>query len=287
MSVQSQTNLPMRIGILLGDLGEVNTVALKYLIVHLNTLQTDFEFEFFLVDRHDSVLKLTNKKNEIDRNKLRSELPAFLQRTQAFLSRFNEGYKLSQTAVPENFILLTMARFNDGYYSIRVAGMNVLALGNWERHMAPPSLLEFFVTLVLRQAVSFISPSLSSSVHLGTKGCLFDFTSSLEDVRLKALQGFICSDCRASLVADGHPDLAEHLLAVLDTSRWFGKTEDPTTPAGIVSSLGYDLFKTKGVKPSFWEKAQATLHEEGVKELIKLVGGIILAALLLWLGLKK
>jgi hypothetical protein len=151
MSVQSQISLPTRIGILLGDLGEVNTIALKYLIVHLNTLQTDFEFEFFLADKHDPVLKLTSKKSEIDRNSLRSELPAFLKRTQAFLSDFTEGYKLSQATVPDKFILLTMAKFNDGYYSVRVAGMNVIALGNWERHMAPPSLLgivKYFVSKV-------------------------------------------------------------------------------------------------------------------------------------------
>lgn len=265
----------------------MNTVALKYLIVHLNTLQTDFEFEFFFADRNDPVLKLTSKTSEIDRNRVRAELPNFLERTRTFLSHCSQDYKLSQTVIPDKFILLTMARFHDGYYSVRVPGMNVLALGNWERHMAPPSLLEFFVTLVLRQAVSFVSPSFRGSIHLGTKGCLFDFTASLEDARLKALQKFICSDCQASLTTDGHAQLAEHLLSVLDTSRWLGNTEDPTTPATIVSSFGYDLFKTKGVKPSFWEKAQATLREEKVKELIKLIGGITLAVLLLWLGLKK
>ncbi|MBG1262876.1 hypothetical protein [Nostoc commune] len=288
MSLQSQISLPAQIGILLGDLGEVNIVALKYLIIHLNTLQSDFEFEFFpITDRQDPVLRQMSKTSEIERSRVRAELPGFLERTRTSLSHLSQEYKLSQAIPPDKFILLTMARFNDNYYFVRVAGMSVLALGNWERHMAPPSLLEFFVTLVLRQAVSFVSPSLKGSVHLGTKGCLFDFTHKLEDVRLKTLQGFICSDCQASLATDGHAQLAEHLLSVLDTSRWLGKTEDPTTPAGIVSNLGYDLFKTKGVKPNLWEKTQAILREEGVKELIKLIGGITLAALLLWLGLKK
>jgi hypothetical protein len=284
---QSQISLPVRIGILLGDLGEVNTVALKYLIVHLNTLQTDFEFEFFPADRNDVVLMSRNRRSEIERNSLRDELPNFLERTRKYLSHFCQEYKLSQKVLPDKFILLTMARFKDNYYSVRVPGISVLALGNWERHMAPPSLLEFFVTLILREAVSFVSPSLRGSVHLGTKGCLCDFTQSLEDARLKVVQGFICSDCQASLTTDGHPHLAAHLISVLDTGRWLGKTDDPATPAGIVSSFGYDLFKTKGVKPSFWEKTQATLREEGVKEFIKLIGGIILAALLLWFGLKK
>ena len=287
MNLQSQISSPTRIGILLGDLGEVNTVALKYLIVHLNTLQTDFEFEFFPVDMDDPILKPTSKKNEIDREKLRSKLPAFLEKIRTYLSNSTKRYKISQKALPDKFILLTIATFNDNYYSLRVPGIYVLALGNWQRHMAPPSLLEFFVTLILRQSVAFVSPSLSGSVHFGTKGCLFDFTQSLEDARLRALQGFICSDCKASLTKDGHSELAEHLLAVLDTSKWLGKTEDPTTPAGIVANLGYDLFKTKGVKPSFWEKTQGILREEGVKELIRLVGGVILAALVVWLGLKK
>ena len=35
--------------------------------------------------------------------------------------------------------------------------------------MAPPSILEFIVVLLMRQAASFAVPSLSKSLHLGTK----------------------------------------------------------------------------------------------------------------------
>jgi hypothetical protein len=41
--------------------------------------------------------------------------------------------------------------------------------------MAPPSIFEFILMLLLRQAASFRAPALSKSTHLGTKGCLFDF----------------------------------------------------------------------------------------------------------------
>jgi hypothetical protein len=35
---------------------------------------------------------------------------------------------------------------------------------------------------------------------------------------------------------------------------WLGKTSDPSTPAGSVANLGHDLFLTKGVSPTRWER---------------------------------
>ena len=63
--------------------------------------------------------------------------------------------------------------------------------------------------------------------------------------------------------------------------------DDPCSPACIVSKLGYDLFLTKGIKPSFSENIRALLREELTKEILKLVGGILLAFLLLKFGLTK
>jgi hypothetical protein len=278
---------PARISIVLGNMGEVNQEALKYLLLHLNTLQSAFEFEMLPLDRNEPLARLISCQSRINRSHLRDELRDFFNRTRLYLADLNDGYDISSGELPEKIILLTMSRFNDKYYSVRSGPVNVLALGDWERHMAPPSLLEFILTLVLRQAVAFSSPLLSGSVHLGTKGCLMDFTASLDDVRLKSLQGFICHSCRKKLSEDGLADLADELVDVLDTSKWLGKTDDPSSPAGIVASFGYDLFTTKGVKPSIAERVNSALREEGLKEIIRLTGGISLAALLLWLGLKK
>jgi hypothetical protein len=49
-AVQSRTSSPTRIGVLLGNLGELNTTALEYLIVHINTLQKSFQFEVLPTD---------------------------------------------------------------------------------------------------------------------------------------------------------------------------------------------------------------------------------------------
>ena len=153
--------------------------------------------------------------------------------------------------------------------------------------MAPPSLLEAFVTLIMRQAVALVSPSLTDNIHLGTKGCLFDFTPLLSEARFRILQGFICSDCRRALDSDGLGQLADRLLPVLDTARWLGKPEEPTAPAGVVAKLGYDLFFTRGIKPSWREKIKTALRDEGVKEVIRIIGYVAAAALVFWFGLKK
>jgi hypothetical protein len=36
---------PIRVGVILAELGKLNVIALEYLIVHLNVLQHCFEFE--------------------------------------------------------------------------------------------------------------------------------------------------------------------------------------------------------------------------------------------------
>lgn len=151
--------------------------------------------------------------------------------------------------------------------------------------MAPPSIFEFIITLLLRQAASFAAPSLSKSIHLGTKGCLFDFTAELSDARYKALQGYVCSVCRALLKRDGVPHIADEVVGVL-SMNWLGKLDDARSPTAIVAKLGYNLFWTQGIRPTWWEAVRGSLRDEGTKELVKLLGGLILAALLIWLGLK-
>jgi hypothetical protein len=123
-------------------------------------------------------------------------------------------------------------------------------------------------------------------MHLGTRACLFDFASRLEDTRFKTVHGFICSSCRAALSVDGNHQLAEDVARASDTCQWLGKSEEPTSPASVVAKLGYDLFLTKGVAPTFWESARAALRDDGVQEFIKLLYALLLACLLFRLGWK-
>jgi hypothetical protein len=277
---------PAKVGVILADLGKLNVTALKYLVVHLNTLQTSIEFEILSPNPEDELLVTLGKGKSVDRDKCRSMLPAFRERMIRFYNAEQETYDLADPSVPDNFVVISLAKFSDEHYGLKEKHVQVQALGNWARHMAPPSILEFIVVLLMRQAASFIVPAVSKSLHLGTKGCLFDFTSDLAEARYKALQSFVCSACRSRIQENGTSHLADDIARVLNFS-WLGIPSDPHCPAGIVAKLGYNLFLTKGIEPTTWETIRSILRDEATKEIIKLVFAILLAALLLRLGLKE
>jgi hypothetical protein len=276
--------LPTRVGVIFGDLGQLNVSALKYLIAYLNTLQRSFEFELLESNSNDPLITLLKPGEVVDRESCRLMLPAFQTRIIGQIAREQQQYRLADNSTPHGFVIISMARFSDEHYGLKSGDLQVQALGDWERRMAPPSIFEFMITLLLRQAASFRAPAVSKSIHLGTKGCLFDFTPELGDVRYKSLQAYVCSICRERLRANGFADVADDLVQALDT-RWLGKLDDPYSPASIVGKLGYNLFVTQGIKPTWSEVVRDTLRDEGTKELVKLIGAVMLAALLLWLGL--
>lgn len=117
-----------------------------------------------------------------------------------------------------------------------------------------------------------------------------DFTSSLDEVRYKVLNAFICNHCRNVLTQDGLPHLPNELVHVL-SKQWFGKTSDPNSPANIASKLGYDLFTMQGLEATPWEKFLSIIQEDGLKQLITVIGtivGAVLAGILLFrLGIKQ
>jgi len=280
-----------RIGIILADVGKVNEPVLKFLVLHMNTLQKTFEFEFLSANLQDSFIKMLSPYASVDREKMRQEVNSFLGRFLHEVQAEIREYNIRDTSIPKDrFILITLSRFVGNYYNLRERNLSILALGNWKRSMAPPSIVEFILTFVLREAITSVSPTLRDSVHLGTKGCLCDFSAFLDDTKLKVLNGFVCSYCRAALQTEGFATLADELVHVLGKS-WLGTSTDPSTPAGIAANLGYDLFITKGLKASRWEIMLTLLQQEGVKQFISIVGAvlqfILIALLILWLGLKR
>ncbi len=276
---------PTRVAVVLAALGKLNVTALKYLVVHLNTLQTSVEFEILSPSPEDELLVILGEGKIVDRDKCRAMLPDFHERVTRFITAEQKACDLADQSLPDNFVVISLAKFTDEHYGLKEKHVHVQALGNWARHMAPPSILEFIVVLLMRQAASFVVPALSKSFHLGTKGCLFDFTSDLGEARYKALQSFICNTCRSRMQESGAIHLADDITHVLDFG-WLGTTSDPHCPAGIVGKLCYDLFLTKGLQPSWWETVRSILRDEVTKELIKLAFAIFLAALLVLLGLK-
>src|SRR5215471_8954743 len=234
----------LRIGVITEPLGTQDTPALRFLIIYLNTLQHSFEFELSPTPRNDPLLVMLALKDVIQREDATGQMEGFVQRAQAHISNNNASFS-AQEPPPDKFVILSTARFNDNWYAARMPDKDpvcaILALGNWKRNMAPPTLAEFFIVLLLRQAVALASPSLCRSVHLGTKGCLFDFTEHLSDVRYKILSGLVCDYCTEALKRDGLPTLKKDLLKVL-SKDWIASADAPNSVASITAKLGHSLF---------------------------------------------
>ena len=152
--------------------------------------------------------------------------------------------------------------------------------------MAPPSIIEFITVLVIRSAIGLIDPQMRQWQHLGTKGCLWDYNPYLRDARYKALVGYTCDECLKRIREGPVASLAEDLGAIMAKS-WLWKKDDPQSPSAITAKLGYDLFSTKGPRRNWRESLLDLISQEGVKEILKLISAIILAAALFWLGFKK
>jgi hypothetical protein len=294
------TPSPARIGVLVCA-RRLDVAALRYLVTRMNALQHAFEFEFLPTDcdvhplpslRHDR--RLRSHRRLVDPDVVREQILQSFDQYPQYLRRLNKDFGLQETP-PSYFVIVSTARLakrdNEGrlddsyWFTMREANVSVLALGNWRRAMAPPSVLEFILTLLVREAGAAVSQPLRGSVHLGSKGCLFDFCFDVHDTRLKVLNGFVCDFCRRALVADGLGSVADALPAILDRS-WLGKSTDPALPAGIASNLGFDLFQSKGLRKTAWDSFLAGVQGELTKQLVRIAGVVAIGVLALVLGLR-
>lgn len=65
-----------------------------------------------------------------------------------------------------------------------------------------------------------------------------------------------------------------------------GKRDDPSTPAGIIKNLGFDLFCTKGFQKTAYEKFMDKLPEEAAKTIVTILITALLTTIMTYLGIK-
>jgi hypothetical protein len=207
----------------------------------------------------------------------------FVRRLTDFNKRVADDYDLRADGV-DKIVVLTNTRFRDNYYYIGTASWAVIALGGWEDEFAPPSLVEYFLTLVTLASLDAVVRPMER--HLDTRGCAYDFNAKLRDTRLKVLSGHICDDCRSEIERKTSKETVEDAKILLKRS-WLGTPAAPSDVAVTVKKLGYDLFHTAGAKPSFKERWLVLLEQEGLKNFLNITFQILLAIALLVIGLKK
>ena len=274
----------IRIGVILTELGGMDVRALKYLILFQNTIQSSFEFQFIPVDPSSKFVGLLNSRELMSSALVREEGDRFIVEHKRWLDSQADGYALRRS-YPEGIIFLSTCRFSDNYFFIGGNGWDVIALGNWKRVMAPPSIVEFFLTLTLRASIDIACRDARPARHQSMKGCLFDFSAIVSDARYSVLTGYLCGSCCRTLADSRSAEVVQDAKLLLD-KKWLGEAMQPTTVSSNVKKLGYDLFHTSGVKQTFVERVIAAAEKEVVANTFKLFFGVLIAVLLLWLGLK-
>lgn len=269
----------IRIGIL-QCIVDIDDSALRYLLLSMNSVQDVFQLEFVPFHNQDPFLRplLTDAPSKRPTS---SQMMEFRDRQMRHFAEVATQYGQQDTS-PDCLQVISTAKFNDNYFYTSNGLVSVIALGGWKRAMAPPSILEFIQTLVLQNALFILCPNLDT--HLGTRGCLMDFSAELSDARQKVLAGYICRECESRLSARGYPRLAYELRPLLSKS-WLGNAADTTSPAAIVAKLNHNLFITKGLEPSLLERARMTLVQEGAKQVLAVMGVVVAALLIALLGI--
>jgi hypothetical protein len=274
----------IRVGVVFAAFPAKDLTPYKYFLLVLNRLQRSCEFELFDADENDEFVRLL-ADGAVDADEARKGIKAFGARLRAQIDLAIHAHDLA-VEQPDQIILVTGVTLSDHHYLIRRGRTTMLALGDWEKSMAPPSLAEFLQLLVLRAPYSAIEGEVWNGIHLGNRGCIFDFTENLENTRFIALAGVgVCSKCAAALEHDGFPNAAVEIQRIAGRD-WRGDRATPGTPTNIMERLGYPLFLTKGFEPSSRERLRLLFTDEAGKELVKLVFLVLVAGLCFLTGWK-
>jgi hypothetical protein len=279
-------SLPIRIGVVFAAFPAKDTAPYKYFTLLLNHLQRSCEYELFDLDETDEFVRLLEKPDNVDgdlmlvnADKARDALKSCGDRLRA---RIRSDIDLHDLAIeqPDQIVVVSGVTLSDYHYLIRRESTTMLALGQWDRFMAPPSLAEFLQLLLLRAPYSALEGHVWNKIHMGNRACIFDFTENLENTRFMALAGVgVCANCEAALVLDGFPNAPAEIRKVA-AREWRGDRLAAGTPANIMAHLGYDLFLTRGFEPNFSERLRETFSSDGIKEFIKFMYAVVLAWLI-------
>lgn len=169
-----------KIGILHTSFDARTEAALKYLVLQMNSLQNSLEFSFLPIPDDDPVLRRLESAEPLDYELIAKEMPSFCPSYLSFLRDQAQGFRIVANE-PDCIVILSRARLSNRWYFMGTDKWAILALGDWEDVMAPPSFIEVSLALLVQVGAIAACGDESPQIHSETKGCLFDFTANLTD----------------------------------------------------------------------------------------------------------
>ena len=263
---------------------DLNTDAATYLILSQNLVQSIYEFE---VLDFDNLSKVYEFKLEKYREGLTS--PDYMSWIKRLITAFCEEIRISilgwGAQAVENcyWIVITETAMPEDFYGDISDNLTVFSISAWRREMAPPSVLEFILTLTQVGIVNYFAIGQS---HVETRGCISDFNPALSTVRQTVLLGSICSTCKG-IIDDKYGTDATEALRTLLPGSWIGSSEQVDSVAGILRKVfNYDLYRAKGLSADWRDTVTSELFKTVSQETIKGAFLVFVTWMLLHFGLK-
>lgn len=290
---------PTQIRILFVNCPRLDTLACAYLLLAQNEVQREFEFS---VHHHwvfasqgveiplwPQILswwsneRLPFKKWALGRSTAALDLnqvPIFKNKMKpgdlsGHISQLLQGHDAWFRSLPANYgggdsfngatVVVTETPFEGAYFASAEGNVAVITVAHWHHYFSPPSVLEFILRMVQRYTARIaFSPTMGS--HYSTRGCLWDFDANVHDARITTAVSYICAQCEAALNNALSLEKSEALKKLID-HRWIGKIEDTgSIGSNLRRIFGYDLARTQGLSPSFFDR----LSDVGAKQFAEL-----------------
>jgi hypothetical protein len=174
-------------------------------------------------------------------------------------------------------LIVTETPLHGAYLSMLGENVGVVTIAGWHRQYSPPSVLEFVLSNVQRAALRMLITNNIGS-HFPTRGCVWDFTATVEDARMCVAAGYLCKTCRATLFSALGEDQVAALEAFL-RNDWIGSVDDNSSVASDLKRIfRYDLARTRGLSPSLTQR----LVEFTGRKVVERVATFVLAFAAAW-----
>src|SRR5262249_33769157 len=145
--------MTVSIGVIFASIEQKTQDVLSYLITYQNTLQNSFQFRLMsYADDDDRLLNLLQRKLAPTHREAAADAKEFAARVNASCAEEADSYGLRAEHV-DKVVLLTDTRFRDNFYYVESSTWAIAALGGWQREMAPPSIVEYYLNILVTSSL--------------------------------------------------------------------------------------------------------------------------------------
>lgn len=215
----------LKIAILFGTEPNFESYAFKYFILHLNKIQTTYEFCF-------------------------PDVAGFPFKSKGTVS-FKESHKTVKEFISKNKVVadhnvaIITNSFDNNHFLNAEQKTSIITTDIWDKYFSPPSLFEYLLHCIYTCLIySQIPPKGNSTLtekqklikigsHKDTRGCISDFTRNKYDDRVDITLGYICDEHKKEISEFYGPEYLAEVQFIIERN-WIGKLEE-------YNSVAYNL----------------------------------------------